>query len=69
MTKKFKPQVDDIVVFNDLHDAALFRVKRIEGRQVVVVDKSIEHLNPHEQFVDLSLCAQPTKVQLSNEIH
>jgi hypothetical protein len=64
MAKKFKPEVNGLVVMNDLSDAALFRVRKVDGRIVSVVDRSIEDMNPREQHIDISLCKAPSNAQL-----
>lgn len=64
MSKNFKPQVNDLVVFNHEPDATLFRVREIKGFSLVVVDRAIEHLNAQEQFIDVSLALPPTVAQL-----
>lgn len=62
--KRFKPKENELIVFNHESDAALFRVRKVEGRTLTIVDRAIEHLNPHEQFVDVSLAMPPSVIQL-----
>jgi hypothetical protein len=64
MAKSFKPQPGDLVVMNRRPDAALFRVREVNGFSVTVVDSEIEDQNPLEQHVDLALCKKPTALQL-----
>lgn len=68
MAKKFKPVPNDLVVFNELDDAALFRVVSVEGRIVGIVDQAVEHLNPRIQYQDISNCIKPNSIQLRQEV-
>jgi hypothetical protein len=61
-----KIKVNDLVVFNDSADAAIFRVTRIDGFQLFVVDADTRVKKPAEQRSDVSLAKKATARQLVN---
>lgn len=64
MARRFNPQPGDLVVMNHQPDAALFRVRKVDGFRLTVVDRQIEDMNPVEQVVDVSMAKAPTVAQL-----
>ncbi len=64
---KKAPQVNSLVVFNHSLDAAVFRVKQVEGFHVGVIDRSLEDSCPNQaiQWVDKSSLLSPSVGQLA----
>jgi len=54
---KTAPKINSLVVFNHELDAAVFRVKEVQGTMIGVVDRSLEDWMPNQalQWVDRSL--------------
>lgn len=60
-----KVKVNDLVVFNHTLDAAVFRVKKIEGFNLGVVDRSLEDMpNAAIQWIDRACALPPSTGQL-----
>lgn len=60
-----KVKVGDLVVFNHLPDAEVFRVRQIAGRNLGVVDRALEDMpNIAIQWIDSGCARRPSVGQL-----
>ena len=60
-------QIHDLIALNRLEHSTLWRVIKIDGFHVGIIDASIEDTHPNQQpqCVDISQVMRPTKAQLA----